>query len=252
MNTKLDYGNWVGKKFIYAPAIIGVVLLAAGIFFNCIYSIIGGIIFLLISAYFVYARYKFSPSGGDIQGKIQELVLEQLNWDGKGQALDIGCGNGPLTILLAKKFPESKATGTDFWGGMWEYSKSVCEQNASVTKVQDQVEFEKASASALPYPDESFDAAVSNLCFHEVADTKDKRKVIKEALRVVKKGGAFAFQDLFLMKPMFGEIDDLLKEIKSWGIEKVEFVDTSNFGFIPRALKLPFMVGTIGIIYGIK
>jgi ubiquinone/menaquinone biosynthesis C-methylase UbiE len=252
VNTKLDYGNWVGKKFIYAPAIIGVVLLAAGIFFNCIYSIIGGIIFLLISAYFVYARYKFSPSGGDIQGKIQELVLEQLNWNGKGQALDIGCGNGPLTILLAKKFPESKATGTDFWGGMWEYSKSVCEQNASVAKVQDQVEFKKASASALPYPDESFDAAVSNLCFHEVAYTKDKRKVIKEALRVVKKGGAFAFQDLFLMKPMFGEIDDLLKEIKSWGIEKVEFVDTSNFGFIPRALKLPFMVGTIGIIYGIK
>jgi DNA polymerase III alpha subunit (gram-positive type) len=54
------------------------------------------------------------------------------------------------------------------------------------------------------------------------------------------------------MKPMFGEIDDLLKEIKSWGIEKVEFVDTSNLDFFPRALKLPFMVGTIGIIYGIK
>jgi ubiquinone/menaquinone biosynthesis C-methylase UbiE len=110
------------------------------------------------------------------------------------------------------------------------------------------VVFQKASASKLPFADEYFDSAISNLCFHEVTDTKDKREVIREALRVVKKGGWFAFQDLFLLKQVYGEPDELVAIIKSWGIAKVEFVQTKNAPFIPAALKLPFTVGRIGII----
>ena len=64
----------------------------------------------------------------------------------------------------------------------------------------ERVVFQKASASALPFDDGAFAAAVSNLVFHEVSGVRDKKKVIKEALRVVKKGGSFAFQDLFLWR----------------------------------------------------
>ena len=94
--------------------------------------------------------------------------------------------------------------------------------------------------------------AVSNLVFHEVKSSRDKKDVIKEALRVVTKGGWFVFQDLFLWKRVYGEVDDLLETIRSWGIETVEFVDTSVWDFIPKALKLPFMLGTVGILYGRK
>lgn len=45
------------------------------------------------------------------------------------------------------------------------------------------------------------------------------------------------------MTLVYGEIDDLLETIRSWGIETVEFVETSDSGFIPKALKLPFMLG---------
>jgi len=55
-----------------------------------------------------------------------------------------------------------------------------------------------------------------------------------------------------LWKRLYGEIDDLLETIESWGIERVEFVDTSVLDFIPKALKLPFMMGTIGILHGRK
>ncbi len=48
------------------------------------------------------------------------------------------------------------------------------------------------------------------------------------------------------------ETEDLLETIRSWGIDRVEYVDTSESEFIPRALRLPFMVGTIGILHGIK
>jgi ubiquinone/menaquinone biosynthesis C-methylase UbiE len=108
----------------------------------------------------------------------------------------------------------------------------------------------------LPFEDGYFDVAVSNLVFHEVSDTKDKREVIREALRVVRKGGKFAFQDLFLRKRIYGEIGELLNEIRSWGVEYVEFVDPSQSDFIPTVLRLKFMSGAIGfpigLLYGTK
>jgi ubiquinone/menaquinone biosynthesis C-methylase UbiE len=247
---KPDYGNWVPKKYIYISGVLS-------IFFLIIYNllpilIIGTIIFFISFAYFAYARYRFSPQGGNLQSRIQDLVLNHLDWDGNGDIIDIGCGNAPLTIKVAKKYTNAKVTGIDYWGKMWEYSMQVCEKNAKIEEVEDRITFQKASASALPFGEGSFDAAVSNLVFHEVSDTKDKREVIKEALRVVKKGGKFAFQDLFLEKRTYGNIDDLLETIRSWDIENVEFSSTKNTEFIPRALKLPFMVGTMGILYGKK
>lgn len=161
-------------------------------------------------------------------------------------------GNGGLTIKLARKLPSARVTGIDYWGERWEYSKSTCDANVKAESVNDRVVFDKASASKLPFDDGYFDAAVSNLCFHEVADTKNKREVIREALRVVKKGGKFAFQDLFLLKQVYGDVDELVETIESWGIAKVEFVETRNESFIPAALKLPFMMGRIGIIKGEK
>jgi len=246
----LDYGNWVATKFIYVPGLIGLVF--CGFAFLLPALVIPAGLFLLISAYFAYARYLFAPRGKKVQEQIRALVFAHLDWDGEGQALDIGCGNGALAIQMAKKYPQASIVGIDYWGGSWEYSQGVCERNAQVEGVGQRVTFRKASASSLPFPDGCFDAAVSNLVFHEVADAADKRAVIREALRVVKKGGKFAFQDLFLIEKMYGKPDDLLETVRSWGISQVAFVETRNAPFIPAALKLPFMVGTIGMLVGVK
>jgi SAM-dependent methyltransferase len=247
---KPKYGNWVPKNYIYFSGLLGVLLVAIAFFLLIL--IIGAVIFFIFCAYFTYARYRFSPHGGNLQSHIQDLVLNNLDWDGNGNIIDIGCGNAPLTIKVAKKYINAKVTGIDYWGKKWEYSKNVCEKNAKIEGVENRLTFQKASASALPFEEGFFNAAVSNLVFHEVSDTKDKREVIKEALRVLKNGGAFAFQDLFLEKRTYGNIDDLIKTIKSWDIERVEFSSTKDSEFIPKALKLPFMVGTMGILYGKK
>jgi ubiquinone/menaquinone biosynthesis C-methylase UbiE len=174
------------------------------------------------------------------------------DWDGAGKALDIGCGNGPLTIRIAKKFPDCEIMGIDTWGASWEYSKTVCEKNAALEGVSERVGFERGSAASLPFEDETFDMVVSNLVFHEVRDVREKSRLIQEALRVVKPQGRFVFQDLFLWKQVYGDTDDLLKRIWSWGIASVTLLDTSISDFIPRSLKLPFMLGTVGILYGQK
>jgi ubiquinone/menaquinone biosynthesis C-methylase UbiE len=244
------YGNWVSKRIVFVPLVIGLVFLAITLVFSVL--IIPAWLFIAFSAYFAYARYRFSPLGGNVQSKINDLLLENLDWDGEGQALDIGCGNAPLTIKLAHKYGKARVTGVDCWGKNWEYSMNACYRNAEIEGVKERVTFQKASASALPHQDEHFDAVVSNLVFHEVRDAADKREVVREALRVVKKGGKFAFQDLFLERHTYGNIEDLLRTIRSWGVTKVEFVETRDASFIPWALKLPFMVGTMGIIAGEK
>jgi ubiquinone/menaquinone biosynthesis C-methylase UbiE len=214
--------------------------------------IIPAVLFLLVAVYFLYVRHQFSPQGGNVQDHIWTLVLANLGWNGEGRALDIGCGNGALTIKLAQKYPKAQIIGIDYWGKAWEYSKSVCERNARIEGVGERVTFQRANAAALPFADGYFDAAVSNFVFHMVGKSKDKREIVREALRVVKNGGVFSFQDEFLVKPLFGDIDDLVETIKSWGIGKVEFVQTRDADFIPRALKLPFILGTIGLIRGEK
>jgi SAM-dependent methyltransferase len=248
--TKPEYGNWVSKKLIYVPFLIGLVFLVCAFLFWVL--AIPAVLFLLISLYFAYARYQFAPNGGNLQTRVRDFLLARLDWDGNGQALDIGCGSGALTISLAQKYAKARVVGIDYWGEQWGYSQSLCEKNADVERVSDRVTFQKASASALPFDDGYFDAAVSNLVFHEVRAVKDKRELIREALRVVKKGGKFAFHDLFLWKQVYGDIDDLTAAIRSWGVSKVEVVKTRDAEFIPSALKLPFMLGTICLITGEK
>ncbi|MBN2146978.1 MAG: class I SAM-dependent methyltransferase [Anaerolineales bacterium] len=245
-----DYGNWVSTKFVYIPAILGLILLGLAVLLPVL-GVLSGL-FLMVAAYFAYARYLFAPGGKNIQEKIRTLVLEHLEWGGFGQLLDIGCGSGALTIEMAKKYPKASFTGIDHWGKGWDYSPTVCVRNAQIEGVDQRVTFQKASASNLPFLDESFDAVVSNLVFHEVSGTIDKRLLLQEALRVVKKGGRFVFQDLFLIEQMYGKKGDLLQAIRSWGIDQVEFIETRHALFIPPALKLPFMTGTMGMLVGMK
>jgi len=125
-----------------------------------------------------------------------------------------------------------------------------CEKNAKLEGVVNQVVFQKASASNLPFKDGEFDAIVSNFVYHEVRDIKDKRKAINESFRVLKKGGAFSLQDTFKNQKKFGPIEDLIRQIKEWGVQEVNFINLVDEILIPKLLKIGLK--KMGLLYGVK
>jgi len=200
--------------------------------------------------YLIYLYYQFSAHNKRLQYKVWYLVIQNLPWNGKGKVLDIGTGAGPLAIELAKKFPQSAVWGIDYWGKLWNYSKKKCEKNARIEGVENQVVFQKASASKLPFKDSEFDAIVSNFVYHEVRDIKDKKKLLNESFRVLRKGGAFSLQDTLKNQKKFGTIEDLIRQIKEWGVHEVSFIESAYEIPMPNLLK--FELKTMGLLYGIK
>jgi len=250
----INYGNWVPRNMIYFFILVFLLLLIPtlfpiGLVLKIVLWIIAGI-WVLPFAYLMYLYSFFSANNKEIQYKIWDLVLQKLPWNGQGKALDIGTGAGGLAIQLAKRFPESNVYGIDYWGKSWNYSKQQCEKNSEIEGVADQLIFQKASASKLPFKDGEFDAIVSNFVYHEVRDTKDKRKLINESLRVLKKGGKFSLQDTFNNKKRYGILEDFINQIKEWGVEQVNFTETLEEISIPKIVKPELK--TMGVLYGIK
>ena len=204
-----------------------------------------------IDANFVNDYFDFRKGG--LMGKVHQYLVDHLDWDGNGTLLDIGCGGGALTIRCARRFPRARITGTDYWGPEWSYAKEQCEQNARLEHVADRLIFCKGDAAALEFPDGAFDAAVSNFVFHEVRTQPDKRKVVRESLRVVKKGGSFAFQDLFSQKKLYRDMEEFIAELKEEGIGEIHYIPfVERQGFIPGFVQAPWMLYGIGLIYGKK
>ena len=245
-----QFNTWVPQKMVSVPYALGIGFVVAGLFHR-IFLIIAAILFV-IAGYFKISRWIFSSDGKNVQNQVLDKIVSHISWDGTGSILDIGCGNGQLLIKLAQKYPLASMTGMDYWGKNWGYSAGVCLANMELAGISDRVSFESGSAMNLPFADGQFDLVVSNLTFHEVMDAKDKTLCLKEALRVLKPGGKFVFQDLFLLTPYFGTADELIEKMEAWGASEVTFKPTHDEPFIPRWVKLPFMVGTLAILRGIK
>lgn len=256
-----DYGNWVPAAMMKICGIVLAILfllelVGIGILHNRIVSSIVGALFLVVLAFTLYmwrCRILFDFNKGGLMGEVHEYLVKHLSWDGEGTLLDIGCGAGALTIRCAKRYPKAKLTGMDYWGAEWSYAKEQCERNASLEGVASRTHFQKGDAAKLDFKDETFDAAVSNFVFHEVRTQPQKREVVREALRVVKKGGAFAFQDLFGQKQLYGDMEEFVEELRREGIAEIHYIaDVEKKGFIPKFVQAPWMLSGIGLIYGRK
>jgi ubiquinone/menaquinone biosynthesis C-methylase UbiE len=256
MTTRLKYGNWIRVRALWALGLSALTmailsLCPLNLWIRIIAALLFGVLFISF-LYPLYAYYMFSPSGGNMQDRIYDLVIKNLDGEVKGNVLDIGSGNGILAIRLAQAYPAAQVTGIDYWGKNWEYSKSVCDENARLAGVEKRVRFQKGDAAALDVADSSFDAVVSNLTFHEVKTARQKRDLVKEALRALRPGGRFAFVDMFYDSGLYGDISEFESFLKGLKLSQIAIKPVGQVVALSKLLMHPKILGRAGIIWGHK
>lgn len=259
---KPQYSNWVSKWILRSGCIVTVLLTAGGVVafefaghtnWLCLALIGMAVLFCVFTIYMLAARGALSYEGGGIQSKVLDGVLsylDVLHWNGEGKLLDIGCGSGAMSIKAAKKFPKAEITGMDYWGAGWDYSKKLCEDNAKAEGVT-RIEFQQGDAAKLDFANDTFDVAVSNFVFHEVRSQPDKLALVREALRVVRPGGYFVFEDVFYARSHYGDIQVFVKALEPY-VSEIHFVDMRHPDYAPAFLNTPLILGQMGLIYGRK
>ncbi len=253
---KVNYANWIPKTFIFISYMAGFLcLLGLPVFSGLAFwaVLIFGVGVILYGSYMwrCYNLFSFNKKS-KLTLKIYEYLLGYLDFE-KGRILDVGCGNGALAILIAKRYPEAYVTGIDYFGKNWPYNLNQCKVNAQIENVDNRIVFLKDDAGRLSFKDKEFDCVVSNFTFHEVRSEPDKRHVVEEALRVLKKGGTFAFHDMFGIKYHYGDIYQFIEELKASGISEIHYIpDTEKKIPVNWITQAPWMIHKTGLLYGKK
>lgn len=253
-----DYGSWMSNPVFYVFGGIALVtLVLTALSFTVFRITVLGVVFaaatvilLALLGWMAWIRRQYAFGKGGIMEKVHQTILSSLDFDGRGSLLEVGCGSGALSIRAALTWPEAKITGLDYWGAMYNYSKALCEKNAASEGVGKQCTFVHGDANKLDFPDESFDAVISNYVYHNIIGA-DKHALLLESLRVLKKGGVFVLHDS--MKPqMYDDMNAFTEKLRDMGFAEVRYVETAETIFGSKQRAAMMMLGDSAMIAGRK
>ena len=114
-----QYGNWMPVSMLSLMG--GLLALAAALAALCFAAFhwnVLGVLFTLAAlalavalCWFAWMRRQFAFGSGGIMEQVHQTVLSHLDFDGKGQILDVGCGSGALSIRAALVCPQARVLG---------------------------------------------------------------------------------------------------------------------------------------------
>ncbi|WP_135666334.1 class I SAM-dependent methyltransferase [Halorhabdus rudnickae] len=113
-----------------------------------------------------YEDKRFSGGGRLIDHREKEAVLRALGPVEDKRVLEIACGTGRFTVMLAERGAD--IVGLDISGPMLQQGR----EKARAAGVDDHLQFFRGDAGRLPFPDDHFDAVLAMRFFH-LADTPE-------------------------------------------------------------------------------
>jgi ubiquinone/menaquinone biosynthesis C-methylase UbiE len=131
---------------------------------------------------------------------------------GARQLIDIGTGTGTLARAALRRWPGVEVVGIDVSSGMAAAAEAEADRQLSPAERR-RFATRVAPADTLPFPDAAFDAAISSFVLQLVPN---RFKAIREARRVLRPGGIFAYVTWLVDDRVFRpdiEFDTLLDEI---------------------------------------
>ena len=125
-----------------------------------------------------YDEKRFSRGGRLIDRREKEAVLDAIGPMEDQEVLEIACGTGRFTVMLAERGAD--IIGLDISAPMLQQGR----KKARDAGVADHLEFMRGDAARLPFPDDHFDTVFAMRFFH-LADTpaaflSEMRRVAKE------------------------------------------------------------------------
>ena len=117
-------------------------------------------------------RIIFEP----IQRTLLQMAEEEIGRP--GTILDVGCGTGRLLRSAGERFPGARLVGVDAAIEMVKHAQSSTPNGT--------IQFQQATAEALPFPDSSFELVFSTMTFHH---WDDQARGAAEVKRVLAPGG---------------------------------------------------------------
>ena len=241
---KPDYKNWMPKGMVYSFlfTFLGCTVAAAafqllpGGTLRTVLTIAFGVIAVIFCGLSIWAisMYRAFDYNGKRQmaRQIIDGTASYVSLPEGGKVLDVGCGSGALGIAVGRRNPKAEIVGIDRWGKEYaSFSKALCESNARAEGVS-RITFRQGDATHLDFPDEIFDAVVSNYVYHNIPG--DRQKYLLETLRTLKKGGTFALHDIF-SKSKYGDMQAFVKKLRDMGYRHVELIDTTDGRFMKKS-----------------
>jgi ubiquinone/menaquinone biosynthesis C-methylase UbiE len=128
----------------------------------------------------------FATSAATTDRALAGRLVDALGSAAAGKVLDVACGPGIVTEVLAQVAREVVAL--DLTPEMLTRARDRCAR-AGLSNVT----FQEGSATQLPFGDNTFDAVVTRLSFHHFPDP---RSVLSEMVRVVRVGGTVLVADV--------------------------------------------------------
>lgn len=169
-----------------------------------------------------------------------EALLEELAPKKGMRVLDIGSGSGETVLAIAEKVrPTGKAVGVD----LTPEGIASSQEKAKQRKLDKVTEFYQTNAMKLPFPNDSFDAVISECVVNLIPD---KQESLNEKVRVLKPGGRVIMHDVVHWMPMprvmrensklycecvggAVSIDEYMEMMKKAGLTDIKTVDFTKY-----------------------